>query len=433
MPDRITQALEALRGLGSPDELRRGAERGLAPTDRPRVNSHIHLPPNFSAFESVQQAVDLAAGQGIGVLGVSNYYDYRVYGDFADRARRADVFPLFGLEIISMLDDLRDADVRVNDPGNPGKTYICGKGMTKFTDDRLSRTGADLLHAIRRNEAERMRQMIGKVEAIFAERGLPTGTTEPTVIDMIVRRHGSPRQTVYIQERHIAQAFCEALFAKTEPDERLEKLNTVLGGPTQATSPDEHVTIQGDIRSHLMKSGKPAFVAESFLSFADARTLILEMGGIPAYPTLADGTSPICGFEDDIDKLIAGIRDRGVCAAEFIPIRNTPDVLDRYVKTMRQAGLAITAGTEHNTLDRIPIEPTCVGGEAVPDDVKAIFWEGACVAAAHQFVTLHGETGFVDATGRPNDQYDDDHARIEAFARLGAAVVETYYRDTPHG
>ena len=37
------------------------AERGLRPKTRPRVNSHIHLPPNFSAFGSVKQAVELAA------------------------------------------------------------------------------------------------------------------------------------------------------------------------------------------------------------------------------------------------------------------------------------------------------------------------------------------------------------------------------------
>ena len=98
----------------------------------PRVNTHIHLPPNFSAFDSVEQAVTLAADEHIGVLGVSNYYDYDVYGEFVDLARRRGIFPLFGLEIISMQADLRDAGVRVNDPGNPGKTYLCGKGITRF-------------------------------------------------------------------------------------------------------------------------------------------------------------------------------------------------------------------------------------------------------------------------------------------------------------
>ncbi len=66
---------------------------------------------------------------------------------------------------------------------------------------------------------------------------------------------------------------------------------------------------------------------------------------------------------------------------------------------MREAGLAITAGTEHNTLDLIPFDPFCKDGD-VPDDLRAVFWEGACVVAGHQFLTLHGECGFVDGEGQ---------------------------------
>jgi hypothetical protein len=93
---------------------------------------------------------------------------------------------------------------------------------------------------------------------------------------------------------------------------------------------------------------------------------------------------------------------------------------------MRAAGLAVTAGTEHNTLDLIPIEPTCKSGVPIPDDLKQIFWEGACVAAAHQFLTLHGQRGFVDAAGNPNSAYKSVEDRIAAFARLGAAVIRKF-------
>ena len=87
-----------------------------------------------------------------------------------------------------------------------------------------------------------------------------------------------------------------------------------------------------------------------------------------------------------------------VCA-EFIPVRNTPDVLARYVRAMRAAGLFVTAGTEHNTLDLLPLAPTCLGGAPIPDDIQDIFWEGACVVAAHQYLTLNGRPGFVDDRG----------------------------------
>jgi hypothetical protein len=186
------------------------------------------------------------------------------------------------------------------------------------------------------------------------------------------------------------------------------------------------VKIQNEIRAQLMKAGKPAYVTETFVNFEQANRLILELGGIPTYPTLADGTSPICPFEEPVEQLITNLRQRGFTAAEFIPIRNTPEVLSRYVKALRGAGLVVTAGTEHNTLDLLPIEPTCLKGAAVPDDVQEIFREGACVVAAHQFLTLHGKCGFVDAKGQPNPDYPDVEERIAAFKSLGEAVIQRY-------
>src|SRR5262245_6373930 len=126
------KAAALFQDLGDPETLAALAAEGFAPLIRPRVNTHIHLPPNFSAFDNVAQAVDLAEAEKVGVLGVSNYYDYRVYADYAALAAKQGVFPLFGLEIIALLDDLLQAGIKINDPGNPGKMYICGKGITRF-------------------------------------------------------------------------------------------------------------------------------------------------------------------------------------------------------------------------------------------------------------------------------------------------------------
>ena len=225
-------------------------------------------------------------------LGISNYYDYEVYGDFAQCARHKDIFPLFGTEIICMDDALRDAGIKINDPGNPGKFYFCGKGITRF--DEMTPQATRLIDVIRRNDSTRMAQMVERMERIFTERGLRTDIDENAVVEMIVRRHGSDRNTVYLQERHVSQAFQEALFAKVRPEERIERLNRILGAETKAKHPEDFVAMQNDIRSHLMKAGKPAFVEETFVSFDDAHRLILELGGVPCYPTLADGASPIC-------------------------------------------------------------------------------------------------------------------------------------------
>jgi len=303
--------------------------------------------------------------------------------------------------------------------------YGCGKGIMRFAP--FSPEAERLLGIIRQNDSTRMREVIRKLAEVFVERGLPIPMTESEVIDLVAKRHGCPRERIYLQERHVCQAFQEAIFAAVRAPARVQKLSALFGLTTAPKfGPEDTVKIQNEIRAQLMKAGKPAYVDETFVNFGQAYRLILELGGMPAYPTLADGTSPICPFEQPVEKLIAELKTRGFECAEFIPIRNTPEVLTHYVRTMRAAGLVITGGTEHNTLDMLPLEPACVKGVPVPDEVKAIFWEGACVVAAHQFLMLHGECGFVDAQGKPNPKYPDAEARIAAFRSLGETVIQRY-------
>jgi hypothetical protein len=425
MSKGLQKALDSLGGIGSVDELRSLAEAGLAPAARPGVNSHIHLPPNFSAFETVAQALDLARDQGIALLGVTNYYDYEVYGEFMDQAIRRGIFPLLGLEVISLVPELQASGVRVNDPGNPGRMYLCGKGAVGLA--RPCPRAAELLGRIRRNDTERMAKMTVKVAEVFASAGLAADVNDGDVIDMIVARHGCQRESVTLQERHIAQFFQELLFEQVPVESRMEKLAEILARPSQA-GPDEAVKIQGEIRSALIKAGKAAFVEETFLDFPEAYELILATQAIPCYPTLADGTSPLCDFEISPEKLVAELRGRGIYMAEFIPPRNSPETLGLYVRAMRSAGIAVVGGTEHNTLDLIALDPACRSGAPLPEDVREIFYEGMAVAVAHQFLVLNGQVGFVEANGTPAGSYGSDDARIRAFAKLGRAVLEKFYQ-----
>lgn len=422
METQADEVLGLLRGLGSPEQLRELASDGFGPTQPLPTNAHIHLPPNFSAFQSVEQVIGLSGKQQMAVLGVSNYYDYTVYDEFAQRAWAKGIFPLFGLEIICMQGDLRDAGVKVNDPGNPGKTYLCGKGITRFTD--RTPEGERLLSIIRQNDQQRIREMIVRLNSCFKAGGLDFALTEEGVIDMVVRRHGSPRETVYLQERHVSQAFEETFHREVPAAEWVERINQVFDAESRA-EPGDSVGLQNEIRTHLMKAGKPAFVEEAFLDFSEAQRLVLELGGIPSYPTLADGTNPICGYEADVDELIKTLQSHKVHAAEWIPVRNSPAVAQEYVKKMRSAGLLVTSGTEHNTLDLIPLMPVC-NDDSLNPALEEIFWEGACVVAAHQFLTAHGEYGFVDQNGDLNPAYDSADERIRDLARLGQAVIGKY-------
>lgn len=412
-----------LRSLGTPEELRALAAAADGPLPLLCNNAHIHLPPNFSAFDSAEQALALADEQQVKVLGVSNYYDYHVYGNFQRLAQEHGIFPLFGIEIIAMQEDLRNADIRVNDPANPGKTYLCGKGITQF--DSMSPEAQRLVGIIRRNDSQRMSAMTDRMRNTLSRRGFESSVDAQTVIDRVVERHGSPRETVFLQERHISQVFQEELFRQIPAADRLSRLAELLDAPVKLADPQDSVGVQNELRSHLMKAGKPAFVAESFLSLAEAQHLVLELGGFPSYPVLADGAHPICEFEVNPEALVEQLLERGIYATEWIPVRNKVSIVTEYVTKIRDAGFVVTAGTEHNTLDLIPLAPTGKDGP-LPQAILNIFWEGACVVAAHQFLSAHGECGYVDKQGNLNSAYATNNERIQALAKIGSVVVRRY-------
>ncbi len=384
------------------------------------LNTHIHLPPNFSAFETAEDAVRTAATEGITVLGASNFHDHGIYRRFADAAASAGIVPLFGLEFISVIDSLRDAAVKVNDPANPGRIYLCGKGVDPFAAPTA--TAARLLEQVRAADAERMRAMVPLVRACFAQAGLETALTAESIAAEVAERAGVPSSWVVLQERHVAMAFQETLFLVVAPERRQALLARAFGLPA-AASADDAIAIQGEIRSRLMKAGRPAFVPESAVSFDDAYRLILEMDGIPCYPTLADGTSPVCPWEEPPGALAERVIERGIHAAELMPNRNHPAVVDAYVAALREAGIIVMAGTEHNTRERIPLQPRCVDGSLPSPAARAAFREATCVVAAHQHLRASGQPGYVDGQGRLNPGFPDGETRIRWFAELGAELI----------
>ncbi len=387
-----------------------------------RSNSHIHLPPNFSAFDTIEEAVKMAAAEKMNAVGVSNYYYHEVYADFSQLAAKVGIFPLYGIEVIALLDEYIKSGKRINDHGNPGRIYICGKGITMF--EKLTPVAQKYMDLIRSSDTKRMMDMAAKIDHIFHAGGFDPALSDKEVVRRVVKRHNVRAEYVVLQERHLAQAFQEVIFERLDVSQRQKLFNAVFG--EELKKPDDAVQVQGEIRSRMMKAGRPAFIKEEFVSFAEAFTLILELGGIPCYPTLADGASKLCEFEEPVDELVKRLKTMNIHMAEVIPMRNEPAVLEKYVKALRGAGIVVVAGTEHNTLDKIPIEPTCKAGVSVPESLKPIFWEGACVVAAHQFKKVNGQDGFVDSKGVPDSAFANSEDRIKFYSTLGSLVIEGF-------
>lgn len=383
-------------------------------------NTHLHVPPNFSAFTTVEDAVETAAREGVQVVGTSNFHDFGVYDRFASAARDRGLAPLFGLEFISVLEEEQRRGIKINDPANPGRAYICGKGIPAPTrPDEPARRFMDEAKAS--NEA-RTRQMVERMRELFAEAGLELDVTYGSIVSLVADRARVPEDWVVLQERHVALGFQMALFDAL-PAERRSRLLATVYGDAPAADPGDAIATQGELRSRLMKAGRPAFVEETPVPFTDALAFIRGLGAIAVYPTLADGVIPICGYEDPVEDLIERMGSHDIYGAELIPVRNTPAVVERYVKTWREAGIFVMVGTEHNTQERIPLEPTCLDGVPLSDEVRATTWEGTCIVAAHQHLKQRGEAGYVDETGQLNPGFPGPEPRLRYFAEMGEELL----------
>ena len=95
-----------------------------------KVNAHLHTPYSFSAFNDIDDALDRAVKEGVKVVGINDFYTTSGYDAWSDGCKKRNLFPLFGIEFISLNEVDQRAGLRVNDPGNPGRIYLSGKGLS---------------------------------------------------------------------------------------------------------------------------------------------------------------------------------------------------------------------------------------------------------------------------------------------------------------
>ena len=180
--------------------------------DGPRLtfNTHLHVPPNFSAFTTVEDAVETSAREGVKVIGTSNFHDFGVYERFDAAARRHRLKALFGLEFISLLAEEQRNGVKINDPANPGRAYICGKGIP--APAAPSPAARAFMDAAKASNEARTSEMVDLIGDLFAGAGLVLDVTYDSIVSVVAARAEVPAEWVVLQERHAALGFQDALF-----------------------------------------------------------------------------------------------------------------------------------------------------------------------------------------------------------------------------
>ncbi|HPR30481.1 MAG TPA: hypothetical protein PLK12_00235 [Prolixibacteraceae bacterium] len=379
-----------------------------------KVNAHLHTPYSFSAFESIGQALDLALAEGVQVVGINDFNTTEGYNEWAFECRKRKLFPLFNIEFISLNKQDQDNGIRVNDPNNPGRTYLSGKGLSfpfQLDDPWLSK-----MNAVREESNRHVQKMSAKLNELLRETEAPFILSFEDVKTTFTKGN--------IRERHLAKALrIKAAEYNPTPAGQKKLYEKIFGGKPLKSAVDDPAALENEIRGNLLKAGGAAFVPEqpeAFLDMEDVRQIILHAGGIPTYPFLADfGQREFTGFENNLEMAVRILKERGFASVEFIPSRNSIEVLEEYARYCWQQGLIVTFGTEHNTPSLDPLEVLVQKNHPLSAEMQEINYKGTCVIAAHQHRVEQGKEGYLNRYGKP------DWNRIDEWIRQGDSLIQS--------
>jgi hypothetical protein len=381
----------------------------------PFVNGHFHTPYSFSAFNNIEQVFKLAEAEAVQVLGINDFYTTDGYGEFACLAEKYKIFPLFNIEFMALQKDLQEKGIRVNDPANPGRTYLSGKGLTNplvLPDKQMK-----LLRQVQQESNVQTAQMVDRLNDLLTEINAGFSFTFEEMKETYAKN--------MLRERHIAKALRIAIDEKFKtPEEKKAFYSKLFSGKEVKSNLNDIASLENEIRGNLLKAGGRAFVAEdpkAFLSLEQVNEIIIKAGGIPCYPVLLDDAKGnFTDYEKNWSQLSEELTRKGIYSIELIPGRNTFAVLKDFVHHFLSRNFVITFGTEHNTPQLDPMRVTCSGGIEMDAEMEQTGYEGACIIAAHQYLIAKGEEGYLDAEGAAKME------KYSEFATLGNAVIRHF-------
>ena len=379
-----------------------------------KVNAHLHTPYSFSAFNDVNQALDMALAENVQVVGINDFYTTAGYEAWAAGCKERGLYPLFNIEFISLNEADQKAGIRVNDPGNPGRVYLSGKGLSY--PYRLVEPYATQLADVRAEANAQVKAMCGKVNEILvaSEAGF--------LLDYAWIRTNLTRGS--IRERHLAKALrLKAYEACGKNEAKIKDLfNKLFAGKDLISHVSDIAGVENEIRSNLLKAGGGAFVPEDPKAFLPMQTvcdIILAAGGIPTYPFLADDKNGgYTDFEADLERVSKQLTERGFHSVEFITTRNGVELLEKYASYLHEQGFVVTFGSEHNTPAMEPVELFARNSTPLTENLLQINYDGACVIAAHQHLVAQGLRGYVDKYGHA------DRSKRSEFIKLGDELIK---------
>lgn len=379
----------------------------------PKVNAHLHTPFSFSAFRDIDDALDRAVAEKVKVVGINDFYTAEGYEEWMEGCSKRGLYPLFGIEFISLNEEDQKAGLRVNDPGNPGRTYISGKGLLQ--PFKLSEPYASQLTNVRTEANKQVEAMCEKLNGIL------TAKNVGFVLDMDWIKDNLSKGSV--RERHLAKALRLKVYENSgdNPTSIKNLLEEIFDGKELKSDTENLAGVENEIRANLLKAGGSAFVPETVEAFLPMQTvckIILAAGGIPTYPFLADDAQGnYTDFERDLEHVAKQLTERGFHSVEFITTRNDMNLLEKYATYLHNQGFIVTLGSEHNSPSMEPIELFARNQTPLSEKLLRVNYEGACIIAAHQHLVAQGLSGYLDEQGNA------DRSKRGEFVKWGDDLI----------
>ena len=349
--------------------------------DPPKVNNHIHTPYSFSAFKTIEEAVKLAVSEDITVLGINDFYVTEGYGQFIDQCLRHTVFPLLNVEMIGVSEKMQQEGIRINDPNNPGRIYISGKGLAY--PDRLPEREKKKVEQVIRESNRQVSEMVQRLNSWLTKQGTEIRLDVEEIMQVLARG--------LLRERHVAKMMRLKLDEAAQDDRAYHQiLKAIYGGKDPSCPKHDVAGTEEELRARLLKAGAPAFVPEdprAFLQVEEITGIIRKAGGIPTYPILLDGAGgSVTEFEAEKEQLLDSLQRFGFQSIEFIPLRNRFEKLKEYAGYFYDRGFVVSFGTEHNTSAMKPLTVSCKEDVPLDRELMEISYAGASYIAGHQFL-----------------------------------------------
>lgn len=368
------------------------------------VNAHVHTPYSFSAFYSIDHALELAGKENVKVLGINDFYSTSGYAEWAEVCTKHKIFPLFNIEFVGLSPEEQEKGIRINDPNNPGRIYVSGKGLAFPV--KLEEPYATQLQNLNDSSNDQVKEMTDALNKHLTSLGIDIQFS----FDDIMRKYTKG----LVRERHLAKVLRIAVMEKASSEEEAKKLfTTIFGGKEPKSALDNEAALENEIRSALLKSGGAAFIPESpeqFLNLDGIRELILKSGGVPTYPLLADSVNGgYTEFEESKEALLETLTKKGIYSIEFITNRNSTAALEDYASFFVEKGFMVSFGSEHNTPELIPIKLFDKASNDLSNKLKQINYDGACLLAAHQYLMATTGESYLDSDGKPKLEKRDEY------------------------